>query len=359
MRIAIIGSHGLYASYGGWDQLVNNLVEKASSNLSYVVFNPKETPVDPSTLPSNVKVIRLPLSAAGYQGLLFDFISVCIAFLCCRRQLLLGVQGVPASAVLKVLSFNRLKFAVNIGGVEWERPQFSRLARWYLKSCFYLSKKFADKVIIDNEHYLKYFEESYRTTSQLQVIAYGGVIDESIKSPNDELASKYPFIGGEYFLSVSRSIEDNKLFEICEFFKERPSLILCLISNLSNSDYGLDILHTFASASNIHLIDGLYIKPELDFIRRNCRAYIHTHTLCGSAPSLIEMIVTQKPIFSIDVPQNRFTLKGRAFFFGEFRELDNVILQKNLDQFRPDFNHSKSFKWESVVAKYEACFAER
>ena len=23
--IAIIGSHGLYAKYGGWDQLVNNL----------------------------------------------------------------------------------------------------------------------------------------------------------------------------------------------------------------------------------------------------------------------------------------------------------------------------------------------
>ena len=27
-RVAIIGSHGLYANYGGWDQLVNNLVEE-------------------------------------------------------------------------------------------------------------------------------------------------------------------------------------------------------------------------------------------------------------------------------------------------------------------------------------------
>ena len=27
-RVAIIGSHGLYANYGGWDQLVNNLAEK-------------------------------------------------------------------------------------------------------------------------------------------------------------------------------------------------------------------------------------------------------------------------------------------------------------------------------------------
>ena len=27
-KVAIIGSHGLYANYGGWDQLVKNLAEK-------------------------------------------------------------------------------------------------------------------------------------------------------------------------------------------------------------------------------------------------------------------------------------------------------------------------------------------
>jgi len=358
MRIAIIGSHGLYASYGGWDQLVNNLVEKASSNVSYVVFNPKETPVDPYELPGNVKVINLPLSAAGYQGLIFDFISIFIAVFYCRNQLLLGIQGIPASVVLKILSFNRLKVAVNIGGVEWERPQFTRFARWYLKFCFELSKRFADKVVIDNEHYLQYFEETFRSSKQLQVIAYGGFIDESIRTSDDSLDLRFPFIGSEYFLSVSRSIEDNKLFEICEFFRERPSVTLTLISNFSNSDYGLSILREFSSVPNIYLIDGLYVKSELDFIRRNCKAYIHSHTLCGSAPSLIEMIVTRKPILSIDVPQNRFTLGGSGFFFAQFSELDTVIHLADLGHFRPNHNYSKSFEWESVVAKYEACFGD-
>jgi hypothetical protein len=356
MQIAIIGSHGLYASYGGWDQLVNNLVEKASLNNSYLVFNPKETPFDPSKTPANVKVIKLPLSAAGYQGLIFDFISIFIAIFYCRNQLLLGIQGIPASVVLKILSFNRLKVAVNIGGVEWERPQFSRFARWYLKLCFALSKRFADKVVIDNEHYLQYFDKEFRNSKQLQVIAYGGFIDKTIQSSDDSLDEKYPFIDSEYFLSVSRSIEDNNLFEICDFFKKRPAATLTLISNFSNSDYGLSILREFSSVTNIYLIDGLYIKPELDFLRRNCKAYIHTHTLCGSAPSLIEMIVTGKPILSIDVPQNRFTLGGHGFLFSKFSDLDKLISLKDLSHFQPDQNYSKSFEWESVVRKYEACF---
>ena len=29
-KVAIIGSHGLYANYGGWDQLVKNLAERKS-----------------------------------------------------------------------------------------------------------------------------------------------------------------------------------------------------------------------------------------------------------------------------------------------------------------------------------------
>ena len=43
-KVAIIGSHGLYANYGGWDQLVKNLAEKKSDNIEYLIFNSKESP---------------------------------------------------------------------------------------------------------------------------------------------------------------------------------------------------------------------------------------------------------------------------------------------------------------------------
>ena len=33
IKVAVIGSHGLYANYGGGDQLVNNLAEKNNGNL--------------------------------------------------------------------------------------------------------------------------------------------------------------------------------------------------------------------------------------------------------------------------------------------------------------------------------------
>lgn len=354
MQISIIGTHGLYAKYGGWDQLVNNLVEKANPKLNYIVFNPKETKKT-TYIPKNCKIIEIPLSASGYQGLFYDFLSILIGFFYCRNQLLLGIQGVPACSFLKIVSFNRLKFAVNIGGIEWERPQFSFLIKTYLKFCFFLAKKFADTIIIDNEHYLSYFNKDDEIKN-LEVISYGGFIDKTFTEANESLKIKYPFINNEYYLSISRSIEDNKLFELCDLFKNNlENKHLVLISNLSNSNYGKNILLEFSSAENISLIDGLYLKKELDLIRRKCRAYIHTHTLCGSAPSLIEMIFADVPILSIDVPQNRLTLDGNGIFFNQFEKLIDLI-RNDMEMYKPAEELKLKYEWKNIVKQYESCF---
>ena len=157
---------------------------------------------------------------------------------------------------------------------------------------------------------------------------------------------------------MGRSIADNKLGELCSYFKKNPDSNLVLISNFSNSFYGKDIFRKFSSISNIYLIDGLYIKSELDFLRRNCHAYIHTHTLCGSAPSLIEMIVARRPIFSIDVPQNRYTLKGSGFMFNEFSLLDKLLQRDDLTDFICPKSIVSLYEWSHIVSRYRNCFLE-
>jgi hypothetical protein len=55
-KVAIVGSHGLYANYGGWDQLVRNLAERKSINkFEYLIFNSSDTP-DVVNVPKGVKV---------------------------------------------------------------------------------------------------------------------------------------------------------------------------------------------------------------------------------------------------------------------------------------------------------------
>jgi glycosyltransferase involved in cell wall biosynthesis len=350
-KVAIIGSHGLYANYGGWDQLVKNLAErKSNSDLEYLIFNAKESQKNIKP-PAGVKVKYINLKASGFEGIFYDFWTIFICYFKVDVLLLLGVQGIPLIAFLSI--FKKKIILSNVGGLEWERPKFGKLAKWYLKFCFRLSFKFSKHVILDNQHYLTFVPNNYLSKSV--IIPYGGEIDKSLII-NSELLEKYPFLNRSYFLSISRALEDNCIRELCETFSETNSELV-LISNFSSSEYGKSILEKFSNVPNILLINGLYLKAELDLVRRNAKAYIHTHTLCGTAPSLVEMIICQIPIISVDVPQNRFTLDNQGLYYKSFQDLLKLIkTERDFSQYVPEAEICLQYDWDLIVKKYEQLY---
>jgi hypothetical protein len=351
-KVAIIGSHGLYANYGGWDQLVKNLAEKKSTHdIHYLVFNSKESPKIIHNLPDGVEVKHINLKASGFEGLFYDFWTILLCYFKVDTILLLGVQGIPLISILKL--FKNKIIISNVGGLEWERPKFSYWAKLYLKFCFHLSFLYSNKVILDNEYYLTFAPDSKK--GKAVIIPYGGEIDTSLLVTNP-LLEKYNFLEKEYYLSISRALEDNFIDKLCETFS-KTELILVLISNFTSSTYGKEVFEKYKNYRNIILINGLYQKNELDLVRRKCKAYIHTHTLCGTAPSLVEMIISQRPIISIDVPQNRFTLDNAGIYFKSYNELYQILKSDlNLNKSIPKVELLSKYDWQTVVNNYQVLY---
>jgi hypothetical protein len=347
-KVAIIGSHGLYANYGGWDQLVNNLAErKSDEEINYLIFNSKESPKN-IVPPAGVSIKHINIKASGFEGIIYDFWTILVCYFKVDTLLLLGVQGIPLVAFL---SFFKKKIIVsNVGGLEWERPKFGFFAKLYLKICFQLSFVFSKYVILDNEHY-KVFAPK-KSNAEIVILPYGGEINMTL-TVSPVLLEKYPFLGAKYFLSISRSLEDNMIDALCGAFLNLEETLV-MISNFSATNYGKMVLEKYSNYPNLILIDGLYDKPELDLVRRKCAAYIHTHTLCGTAPSLVEMVISQRPILSIDVPQNRFTLDNQGFFYKTFEEL-HQFLQKphELSLYVPLKTICDRYDWDLTVKRYQ------
>jgi len=348
-RVAIVGSHGLYANYGGFEQLVRNLVDERSDNIHYEIFNPRTNSLNDCAV-DNVTLKSSIFKASGFEGILFDFFSILRCFFRNDTVLLLGNGAFPIIPLLTL--FKRTKIISNPGGIEWEREQFGFFAKLYLRLCFKMSLRFADVVILDNEHFKSHLPNNRFIRASIKVIPYGGTIDYSLKTTPD-MVNKYPFLKLNYYLSVSRSIPDNMVRELCHSFKTRES-ILVVISNLSSSEYGKQILNEFSNEKNIYLIDGLYEKPVLDLIRRQCKAYIHTHMTCGTAPSLVEMIVSKRPIISIDNPQNKFTLMNEGLYFKTFENLSEIIEEfDESDVIMTSDALVNRYSWVDVVSSYQ------
>lgn len=350
-KVAIIGSHGLYANYGGWDQLVRNLAEKKDNNkIEYLIFNSSDSPVAPN-YPQGIVIRKLIFKASGFEGLFYDFWSILVCYWNVDTILFLGVQGIPLLPILRI--FKKIRIVSNVGGIEWERPKFNLFSKKYLKYCFNLSFKYSDYVVLDNQHYKVFAPQ--KSKAQIIVLPYGGEIDSSLEL-TDDLLLKYPFLNEDYFLSISRSLVDNQIDELCDCFRRLPYKLV-LISNFSKSEYGLRVFEKYNGVQNIILIDGLYLKPELDLVRRKCKAYIHTHTLCGTAPSLVEMIIAGRPIISTDNPQNRFTLNNQGFFYSSFEVLKDFIdSNPEYEKLIPSSDIGKQYEWSKIVSDYESLF---
>ena len=69
------------------------------------------------------------------------------------------------------------------------------------------------------------------------------------------------------------------------------------------------------------------------------------------------MIRCARPIISIDVPQNRFTLQNQGSYFVDFEELADMLDDPEdafLNSLIPSSELQESYTWPAIVDRYES-----
>jgi glycosyltransferase involved in cell wall biosynthesis len=194
-----------------------------------------------------------------------------------------------------------------------------------------------------------------------KIIEYGGDhVDIVPISDNDNC--NYPFLKFPYDLSISRAQPDNNLHLLLETYKETPQRNLVLISNWNISDYGIRLKEQYLNRfSNIFVVDAVYDIRYLNVIRSNTSLYIHSHSQCGTAPSLVEAMNYNIPIICFDVETNRSTTQNLTFYFRNKDELLYVL--SGFDQSVFDLIKSRlydlarfKYSWKVISEKYYELF---
>jgi glycosyltransferase involved in cell wall biosynthesis len=321
LKIAIIGTVGIPAAYGGFETLVENLARfhntsKLSSTL--VVYCSAPNYPDRSSTYLGAELRYIPLSANGRSSVLYDALSLLSAI---RRGvdvcLLLGVSGAIVLPLVRLVSKTRI--VSNIDGIEWKREKWSGFSKWFLRMSERTAVRFSHEVIADNEAIAQHVAESYGR--ECQVIAYGG--DHAVT------ASTKPYSGiplpERYALALCRIEPENNVAMILEAFAHRPELPLVFVGNWRNSAFGRDLRERYREVAHLRLIDPIYETGILRTIRAGATLYVHGHSAGGTNPSLVEMMHFGIPIAAYDCVFNRFTTDSKAFFFDTADRLCSVL----------------------------------
>ncbi|HAS3155045.1 DUF1972 domain-containing protein [Vibrio cholerae] len=348
-KVAVIGTVGIPACYGGFETLVENLTKYSSSGIEYYVFCSSDIYSEKLKTHNGARLIYIPLKANGFQSILYDIYSMIYCwFLRPDTVLILGVSGCLFLPVFKI--FSKSKIITNIDGLEWKRDKWVTWAKKFLKWSEAIAVKFSNIVVTDNKAIGDYVEHEYARESI--TIAYGGdhaLCDEEISTSKEQ-----------YALGLCRIEPENNVHLILEAFKNIDKKIK-FVGNWQSSQFGKKLKEKYSSFPNIDLIDPVYELEQLYRLRRGCSFYVHGHSAGGTNPSLVEMMHFGVPIFAFDCSFNRYSTEEKAMYFSNSTELSKLVLNTKEEMLNNNGSSmleiaNRRYTWREISRLYESVY---
>lgn len=350
--ISIIGTVGVPSCYGGFESLVENLLDYTPDNISYTVYcSAKVYPEQASTY-KNASLRYINLSANGISSILYDGLSM-FKSLRSDIMLILGVSGCIFLPFIRLIY--RGKIITNIDGLEWKRAKWNKTAKCIL----HLSEKFAvrysNTVIGDNKGITDYVNQAYHKKAEL--IEYGA--DHALPVSKDTYFNDYPFVKNKYAVTVCRIEPENNIAEILQAFNDsKITLPLVMVGNWQKNDYGKKLHNRYKNSADITLLDPVYDTDRINYIRSNAAIYIHGHSAGGTNPSLVEAMNLSLNIVAFDCVYNRETTENKATYWKTPEELTKLIYNYSVIQNGLAMKEiaEKRYQWSIIANKYHELF---
>ncbi len=352
-RLAIIGSTGIPAIYGGFETLSEQLVRNLVEELDITVYcSSKYYKKKPNNY-LGAKLVYLSLNSNGKESVIYDLLAMLKAIFTTDILLVLGVSGGIFIPLIRILCFGK-KIIVNIDGQEWKREKWGKFAKWFLKISEIIAVKFSHEIISDNSVIEKYVYKNYHKKSKL--ISYGGDHAKKIVL-SEKTKQEFSFCNNKYAFSVCRIEPENNIHLILMAFESYADIDLVIVGNWEYSHYGKELKKKYNGFKHIHLLDPIYEQMLLDELRSNCFIYLHGHSAGGTNPSLVEAMYLGLPIIAFDVEYNKETTFHNAYFFKTSKELIEILSNTNEKEFIKiavilKAIADKNYTWQNISKKY-------
>jgi glycosyltransferase involved in cell wall biosynthesis len=356
VRIALLGTRGIPANYGGFETFAEELSARLAERGHQVTVYCRERHKNRQYRGVNLQY--LPTIRHKYLDTLAHTFVSTLHLLAHRADAVLYCNGANAIFTPAPRLFG-MPVALNVDGLERKRKKWNRLAKaWYLLS-EWLATFCPTAVVTDALTIQQYYLERYRKTSTF--IPYGAEIG---KVPGTAALERLSLEPGKYFLYVSRLERENHALEVRQAF-ERVATPLKL-ALVGDAPYASEYIAAVRDTRDPRIVmPGAIYGAGYRELGSHCFAYIHATEVGGTHPALIEAMGRGALVLYRNTPENA-EVTGDAGLPFDFAGLPSMIervlampdTERETLRKRAMDRARQRYSWDAVTDEYERLFRQ-
>ena len=359
MRIAILGTRGIPASYGGFETFAEHLATRLVSRGHQVTVYCRAHYVSPRQLEYHgVKLNVLPTVRHKYfDTVVHTFLSAIHAVP--QRYdaaLICNAANAPFSPILRLTG---TPVAINVDGLEHKRKKWGALARRYYRFAEYLSTLLPNEMVTDAQVIQDYYLARHNARSTM--IAYGGEVE---RRPDRATVLKWRVEPNRYILYVSRLEPENNAQLVIEAFKKvRTAFRLLIVGDAPYAEQYIRDLKAQAKGDKRIIFTGFVFGQDYRALQQNAYCYVHATEVGGTHPALLEAMGYGNCVLTLATPENIEAVGQAGIPYNDeydlAEKLRRVLRDGSLVQAyrnRAQLRVQNCYDWEKVVDQYERLF---
>jgi glycosyltransferase involved in cell wall biosynthesis len=360
MRIAILGTRGIPASYGGFETFAEHLSTRLVARGHEVTVYCRAHYVSPRQLEYHgVKLKVLPTIRHKYFDTVVHTFLSAIHAVSGRYDaaLICNCANAPFSPILRLTG---TPVAINVDGLEHKRKKWGWLGRRYYRFAEYLSTLVPNEMVTDAQVIQDYYLTRHNTPSTM--IAYGSEVERRL---DRNTVRKWRVEPNRYVLYVSRLEPENNAHLVIEAFKKvRTAYRLLIVGDAPYAEHYINSLKARARGDKRIIFTGFVFGQDYRALQQNAYCYVHATEVGGTHPALLEAMGYGNCVLTLATPEN-IEVVGEAGvpYIDEFdlaEKLQRVLRDGSLVQAyrnRAQQRVQSRYDWDTVVDQYEQLFA--
>lgn len=345
MRIAMIGTRGVPARYGGFETAIEEIGSRlAADGHEVVVFCRTPEGVERLDTYKGMQLVHLPsLPKRSLETLSHTALSVVDAHL--KGVDCAIVFNAANAPLLPVVRARRIPVATHVDGLEWRRGKWSGTGQTYYRVAEQLAVRWSDALIADAQGIADYYAEEFHAPTRK--IAYGSPI---LRDPTAEKLEPLGVEAGRYHLCVARFEPENHVLEIVQgHVASGAKHPLVVVGSAPYSDeYTARISE--AADERVKLVGGLWDQDQLDQLYANSLTYLHGHSVGGTNPSLLRAGGAGAFTVAWDVDFNREVVGETGEYFSTPEQLARILEQVEAD---PESARARGQELQASMNRYD------